>query len=176
MIEIWKNIEGFEYYQVSNFGNVKSLERNIIQKNGKNYKVTEKLLKPSINNFGYYFVCLYKKTQCSKSKTIHQLVSIAFLEHKPSGYNLVINHKDFNKLNNHESNLEIVSARENTNRKHIKSTSKYVGVCLDKKLNKWCAKIRENGTQKYLGLYINEIDAHNAYQKALKEITKNTIL
>ena len=34
-------------------------------------------------------------------------------------------------------NLEIITQRENANKKHIKSSSKYVGVCFNKKRNKW---------------------------------------
>lgn len=101
---------------------------------------------------------------------IHQLVSIVFLGHNNCGYKLVVNHKDLNKQNNHVDNLEIVTQRENANRKHCKSSSQYVGVHWHKVAQKWIARIVINGKLKYLGCFTNEYDAHLAYQKRLKEI------
>lgn len=157
MEEIWKPIEGFEDYQVSNFGRVKSFKLN-----------REKILKHGISS-NYYVVGLCNNSKVI-TKQVHQLVAIAFLNHKPDGYKLVVNHKDFNKLNNHVSNLEIVTSRENTNLKHIKSSSKYTGVNWHKRDKKWESRIYINGKREYLGLFENEIDAHIAYQNKLKEL------
>lgn len=156
--EIWKTIEGFEDYQVSNFGRVKSF------KCGK-----EKILKPQIDGRGYYIVTLFKNY--SNIKNIHKLVAIHFLNHKPCGFKLVVNHKDFNRLNNNVDNLEIVTQRENANQKHIKSSSQYTGVSWHKIKNKWISRIRINGKLKHLGYFINEYDAHIAYENKLKELT-----
>ena len=41
------------------------------------------------------------------------------------------------------------------------------GVSFVKSRNKWLAQIQINGIAKNLGRFINEIDASNAYQKAL---------
>ena len=110
MIEQWVDIVGYEkLYQISNFGNVKSLKYGKI-----------KLLKGAINNYGYRQVNL-TKNKMVKSFKIHQLVAIHFLGHKPNGYESVINHIDFNRLNNTITNLEIITPRENTNKKHLKS-------------------------------------------------------
>lgn len=157
-MEIWKIIKEFKNYEVSNFGNVKSRYF---------YKGTnERILKPSKNTKGYLFVVLYLNKK-SKVKQIHQLVAENFLNHKPNGMGFVVNHKDFNKENNQIENLEIVTCRENTNRKHIKSSSEYVGVFWSKKNNKWCAQIKINNKSKHLGLFENEIEASNAYQNKL---------
>lgn len=156
--EIWKNIKGFEDYQVSNFGRVKSLKR------GK-----EKILKNIVSIDGYYIVNLHKKNKRT-TKKIHQLVAIAFLNHNPDGYKLVINHKDINRQNNNLNNLEIVTARENSNRKHLKGSSIYTGVSWHKLTNKWTAQIVIDGKKKYLGLFINELEASCAYQNALNNI------
>ena len=156
--EVWRSIKDYEDYQVSNLGRVKSL------KFGK-----ERILKKSLNGTGYNHVILYKDN-VSKTIEIHKLVAIAFLNHKLDGMKLVVNHIDFNRLNNNVDNLEVVTNRENTNQKHLKSTSKYTGVCWVKSKNKWQSQIRINGEKKYLGLFIDEIEAANAYQTALNNI------
>lgn len=162
MEEIWKDIPNYEgRYQVSNFGNVKSLNYHREKK--------EKLLKQVIGK-DYYCVTLLKN---GKQKTIktHKLVAIAFLNHTPCGMKLVVNHKDFNKLNNHLDNLEIVTNRENSNKIHIPHSSIYIGVTWHKPLNKWRAQIEINKVKKHLGYFTNELDAHNAYQNKLRELT-----
>jgi len=167
MTEIWKPIEGFDNYQISNMGNVKSLSR-IVSNNARSFLSKERILKPSITR-GYYSVTIWNNGK-SAVKCIHKLVAIAFLNHKTCGFNLVVNHKDFNKLNNNVNNLEIVTNRENTNRKHVKSSSQYTGVYWHKKGVKWVSSIVIDGKLIYLGSFKNEIDAHNAYQNKLKEI------
>ena len=159
MIEEWEDILGYEgLYKVSNLGNIKSLK---FQK--------EKVLKLQTNTKGYFIVNLYKNKKM-KSHQIHQLVAIAFLNHVPCKMELVINHINFDKKDNKVSNLEIVTNRENSNRKHLKSTSKYTGVSFEKDRNKWVAQIKINGKRVLLGRFSNEIDASNAYQSKLKEI------
>lgn len=108
--EIWVPIKGYEnLYKISNYGNIKSLERKVRNNNG--YRIVkERLLKPSISNKGYYMVALCKKCK-QHTYTIHKLV----MEHfNRCGFDFeVINHKDHNKLNNHIDNLEYITQKEN---------------------------------------------------------------
>lgn len=167
--EIWKDVAGFYgLYQVSNFGNVKSLKREINRGNNI-LPVKEKLLKSCTNVHGYYMVNLCKNG-IQKTSKIHQLVAVAFLNHDPNGMKSVINHKDFDKSNNHVSNLEIVTQRQNTNQKHLKSSSQYTGVSWDKRANKWLSSIKINGKSKHLGLFTCEVEASKAYIKELNSI------
>lgn len=162
MNEIFKDIPNYEgIYQVSNLGNVKSLHY------GK-----EKILKPYKGVCGYkYFIATNKQKR--KTIKVHQAVAMAFLNHKPCGCKLVVNHKDFNKTNNEVANLEIVTTRENSNRKHLKSSSKYVGVRFCKKSNKWNSRIIFNKKRISLGFFNTEIEANQYYINALKSIKKN---
>lgn len=49
-VEVWKDIRGYEnLYQVSNFGNVRSLDRNIMRKNGEKLTIHGKVSKPNNN-------------------------------------------------------------------------------------------------------------------------------
>jgi len=167
IMEIWKDIKGYEgIYQVSNLGNVKNIKYE-----------RKKNLSPAKTRYGYLKVVLCKKG-VNKSKIVHKLVAIAFLNHKPCGWELVVNHKDFNKLNNKLENLEIVTNRENTNRKHLKSTSKYTGVSWSKVYNKWVTSIHYDGKPHILGYFIDEYEAHLAYENKLIEINnkKNLFL
>ena len=108
--KIWKDIPDYEgLYQVSNFGEVKSLPkiRNVFS---SNYIAKERILKPALNDSGYKIVVLTKNKK-SKSLRVHRLVALAFipnLENKPQ-----VNHKDGNKLNNHIDNLEWCTNSEN---------------------------------------------------------------
>ena len=160
MIEIYKDVIGYEgIYQVSNLGNIKSF------KCGK-----EKILIPSNDSAGYLTINLIANS-VRKTRKVHQLVAESFLNHNRCEMQLVINHTDFNKANNKLDNLEIVTQRENANRKHIKSSSQYIGVCWNKHVGKWQSSIRINKKRKHLGCFINELEASEAYQKELLNIS-----
>jgi len=161
-MDIWKPIPQYEgIYKVSNTGKVKSLKR-------KGCK-SDRILKLGVSKIGYYVVVLCKD-KIHKSFNVHQLVAMAFLNHKPDKFKAVINHKNFNKLDNHVRNIEIVSNRENCNKKHFKNTSKYVGVSWYNITCRWRSGINYNGKNKHLGYFINEYEAHLAYQKALNNL------
>lgn len=106
MKEIWKDIKGYEgFYQVSNKGNVKSL----------NYHRTgeEKIRKPKVDRYGYLIVALYKNGKC-KTLFVHRLVLMTFapIENMDK---LDVNHKDEDKQNNCLSNLEWCDKSYNNN-------------------------------------------------------------
>ena len=112
MTEIWKDIKGYEsMYQVSSFGNVRSLTRK--SSNGI-YK--GRMLKPAIIGRGYLKVLLSKNNK-QKMKMVHRLVAETFLPN-PSGKKFV-NHIDGDKTNNNVSNLEWCTAKENTHHANI---------------------------------------------------------
>lgn len=113
-MEIWKDVAGYEgFYQVSNLGNVKSLDRIVWNKaNKSNSKIRGFLLKKDNMDKHYFQVGLCKDGK-SKHKLVHRLVAIAFLD-KKEGLD-IINHKDENKLNNIVENLEWCSHSYNVN-------------------------------------------------------------
>lgn len=107
---LWRPVVGFEgYYEVSNSGEIMSLERTIIV-SGHSRRLKEKVLKPKINNDGYVHVQLSKNSLYS-TFTVHRLVAEAFLE-MPDDKNFV-NHINGNKLDNNVDNLEWVTRSEN---------------------------------------------------------------
>ena len=171
MKEIFKAIPGYEgIYEVSNLGNVKSLDR--LDAAGRKLKGKPK--KQSTQLSGYKLVTLCKDGRYI-IRSIHQLVAIAFLGHEPCGYSLVVNHENFNRADNRLENLEITTQRENTNRKHIPSSSQYVGVSWNKQLKKWQAYITINRKIKYLGCFTDELEAANKYKEALDALNQTNI-
>ena len=111
MQEIWKDIEGYEgLYQVSNLGNVKSLDRFVPHKKlGKKF-CAGVMMSTHINNPGYVTVNLCKDNRC-KSHDVHRLVAMAFVDGFKDG--LEVNHIDENKQNNQANNLEWVTKSQN---------------------------------------------------------------
>lgn len=110
MKEIWKDITGRKgFYQVSNLGKVKSLQRVIVRKNGCNYSVKMKILKPGKDGHGYLLVNLFPG---NKRIRIHALVLIAFLGNRPTGMEGC--HNDGNPANNRLNNLRWDTHSANT--------------------------------------------------------------
>lgn len=111
---IWKPVVGYEgLYDVSNYGDVRSLPRFVCNGQDKRQKLLKGCMKhKSINTrVNYFYVQLYKNNK-SKGCFIHRLVGLAFLS-ESHAEGLVINHKDGNSFNNHVSNLEWVTQRQN---------------------------------------------------------------
>ena len=112
-MEIWKDVEGYEgLYQVNQFGEVKSLPKQI----GLGYMTKEKILKPRLQNSGYLQVNLMKDGK-RINKTVHRLVAKAFIPN-PEGLP-EIDHIDGDKTNNMVENLQWISHVENNRKKTI---------------------------------------------------------
>lgn len=151
MEEIWKPIEGFESYQVSNLGNVKTYKR---YKDGK-------LLTPR-KCLDYLSVQLYDNNKNVSQPRIHTLVANAFVENpdnKPC-----IDHKDQNKHNNCADNLRWATKSDNAmNVPKQGGSSKYKGVYWDSSRNKWHCKIKVMYQSIHLGRFDTEEEAGRAY-------------
>jgi hypothetical protein len=85
--------------------------------------------------------------------------------------NEVIDHINNDPLDNRKCNLRILTTAQNAmNKKSSKNgTSKYIGVSLHKKVNKWTARITLNNKNVYIGLFITEIEAAKARDLATKK-------
>jgi len=172
MEEIWKDIPGYEgYYQVSDLGRVKSLERETLYSNGRRASWKERIMKTPPSKRGYPRLNLSKDGKCKMHK-VHQIVAMAFLDHVPNGgYNVVVDHKDNNPLNNKLSNLQLISQRLNSS-KDKRGRSKHTGLWWDENRKRWRASIRINGKTTFIGRFKTEEEAAKAYRDKLKEITK----
>lgn len=112
-MEKWKSVKGYEgYYEVSNLGQVRSVDRLLPHNRGESRLQPGKLLKGEVTYQGYKRVRLSKFSK-TKKFNVHRLVAEAFIGGYPSGK--VINHIDENKANNKVENLEYITQKENIN-------------------------------------------------------------
>lgn len=112
---IWKEIPDFEgYYEVSDDGQVRSQDREVVSSLGVVYHLkgrAMKLCKTVRRNADSYYVVNLRKNGRSHVMAVHVLVAMAFIDN-PNNLPTV-NHKDGNKHNNTVENLEWVSYGEN---------------------------------------------------------------
>lgn len=110
--EEWLPVVGLEnYYEVSSFGNVRSLDRKINGNGESKYLKNGRLMTQFRTPKDYCRLQLVTEEGCQKNYMVHRLVAQAFIpnpEEKPE-----VNHKDGNKSNNHKENLEWVTECEN---------------------------------------------------------------
>lgn len=172
--EVWKDIEGYEgLYQVSNMGNVKSLERTITCQDGSKRTYKSKLLKPQPNNMGYLRVGLSKNNNWIQF-FVHRLVASTFLK---NNNNLpCVNHKDENPLNNHVENLEYCNHTYNMNygtiieRKRKSMKGKMSG-----ENNPFYGKQHTQESKKKMGTPIIQYSKDNVFIKEFESITQASI-
>lgn len=143
MDEIFRKIDGYENYQISNLGRVINNKTN-------------KILKPGINSSGYLYVNLCKNGK-QKNYLIHRLVALSFINN-PENKNCV-DHINNVRTDNCIENLRWATHRENSQNRQLSSdnTSGCKGVYFNKQAKKWYSHIIIDGVCKHLG-YFNTIE------------------
>lgn len=163
--EVWKTIEEYENYNISNFGRVI---------NNK----TDKIMK--LNNKGGYLNVSLVNSQNKKCFKVHRLVALTFIENPEN--KLEVNHKDKNKHNNHISNLEWNTRQENNiHRLHnitITNINKKVIFRLHKETNEMLEKYSsiENAAlwAVSLGLTKNIHNGRNAISNVINGLSNSS--
>lgn len=110
-MEEWKSVIDYDgYYEVSNLGRVRSVEREIVRNDGVVQTRHSRIKKQTINHDGYCCVSLSKDGN-SRKLFVHKLVYEAFIGRIPDGYE--VNHRDFVRDNNCLDNLELLTHKDN---------------------------------------------------------------
>lgn len=116
-IEIWKDLPSNNSYQISNLGRVKSKQR-IVTVHRSNYRegyytyeLPDKIMSTQIR--AKYFCVTLCKDGVHSNHLVHRLVAETFLS--DYSYNLEVNHKNEDKLDNRFSNLEMCTRQYNKN-------------------------------------------------------------
>lgn len=116
MEEIWKDIPGYEgYYQASNTGKYKSVDREVKRTDGVVMHIKGKELKlhKGLDDYALMELCRDNRVH---PVLAHRVIAQLFLDDFDS--NLTVNHKDGNKFNNSVENLEMMTLEENLHHFH----------------------------------------------------------
>lgn len=117
MEERWKDIDGYSgYYQISNRGRIKSLERTIIRKDGLFHRRKERILTNVVNQKTGYLQVMLICHKRYKLFYVHRLVAQAF-NPNPNGYKLVT-HRNGDLNDNRAENLVWCSRSSNENKRN----------------------------------------------------------
>lgn len=115
-----------------------------------------------VNTYGYHST----RIRGVKYQT-HRLVWLYVYGSFPTH---VIDHINGNKTDNRIENLRDVTDRENAANKERHRKGKYVGVSVKNHSKKWVAEIRVKGKLHYLGSYLTEESAYEAYLQAVSNL------
>lgn len=125
-MEKWITLKGYDnFYEISNYGEIKSINRFVRSSTGRKRFVMGRMIKQKHNKDGYQFVTLSKNGQL-QNHYVHRLVAETFIPNpanKPQ-----VNHIDGNKTNNFINNLEWVSVSENAKHAYKNGLSSNIGA------------------------------------------------
>lgn len=164
--EIWKPVFGYEgYYEVSNTGKIRSLERYVITNQGYKTKVNSRIMTQQKNKYGYNDVKLSKNGKALRLLT-HRIVMQSFIGKS----DLQVDHLNKDKQDNRVTNLEYVSHRENVRRSSVCKNGN-PGIYWSKRNNMWACAIQKNKKRHFGGYFRNQGDAIKARDDLLKKLS-----
>jgi hypothetical protein len=165
-VEVWKPVRNYDgYLEVSNFGNIKVLER-LVDSGVGGRMIPERILpvrikKSGKNTYGRVdFTLDNKAVTLTVAKIVYEVFNDIYLDTKK-----VVTHKDGNKLNNRLENLCVITRRNTCC--PIAGESGYIGVKIDRRnKNRYSSIIHFEGRQIYLHSSENKEECHKIYQLA----------
>lgn len=128
---VYRKIPDFSGYEVSEYGNVRSI------KSGREIAFT-------LNHAGYKVVTITDDLGYRAPRKVHQLVYTAFVG--PLELGKVVDHIDDDKLNNHYSNLQLLTPSENSMKSFISGANKSNVCWRREEVEKMCALMSEGKT------------------------------
>lgn len=110
MKEVWKDIPGYEgYYQASTIGRIRSVDREVVFKNGRIRNFKGQILKIDNSSDSNLRVALSKYTL--RHYTVHRLIMLTFKGERPEGYDIC--HKNGDYTDNRLENLRYDTKSQN---------------------------------------------------------------
>lgn len=163
MSEFFLPIKGHEgFYAVSDIGNVKSLPRIVMRRNGSAMRIKGRILKPSAGPNGYPLVVL-SDTEKLTPRTVHSLVLEAFVPKPTPSHEC--EHRDRDRANPRLGNLRWATRTQNNgNAAHGSGSSLYRGVT-KRPSGGWVAQMGQMGKHIFIGEYETQEKAARAYDR-----------
>lgn len=154
------NIEGFNKYTFGLDGSIYHIRLKRFVKGSKGSKD------------GYLRFSLQNDDNIKKSIRQQQIVYKLFNPDYElfQGHKLVVDHINSNKLDNHISNLRLITNRENLSKEQTEKSGLPVGVCYIKNRNRYQTQIMIDGKKDNLGYFLTPQEASIVYQNKLKSI------
>ncbi len=164
-METWKPIKNYEgYYEASNLGNIRSVSRNIVFKNGKkSYFQQGRVLKQSLGRNKNYLIVGLSKNGTTKTKDVHRIIAETFCNGEKT---LDVDHIDGVKTNNKKDNLRFLTTSQNLRNHHTRIIKGYVFVKRNLK-KPYQGQVSLNGKRIYLGMFETANEATFAHKSFL---------
>lgn len=177
MKEEWKTINGYEgLYEVSNMGRVRSLDRKVIYKNGKEHLHKGRIKSQPNDCKTEYRVAVLSRENKLRAFKISRLVATNFIENKDKLP--CVNHIDGNKKNDNILNLEWCTQSRNNIHAFDTGLSKYKnktrGLFWDKERGRWIAYLYRNNKNIFIGRFDSHEIALTQLKKSREEYDKDT--
>lgn len=164
-----------------------------VTEDGRVFQIhTQRLLKPSVSNYGYIKYSLiandgmfFSRHRSVRQFSSHRLAAFAFIGSPPTKYHTDCHHKDHDKTNNHWSNLEWVTHSENllrswseTDRVSPRSGKKFgphstETIALMRKAKEKSCYAEINGERREYGSVQDLMDDLGIYRKAFNRAVKS---
>ena len=159
--EVWKSIENYPYYKISNMGRIMSVARYSKKGVERYYRIVgDTLMVPSLDNSGYLQTSLMDNNGHSKSYRIHRLVATHFVNNLDKNLYTTVDHINHNREDNRAENLQWVTHSENS-----KNLAHNIAII---------AKFPDGTTKSYMSISEASIDTGISENTIKRRATNNT--
>ena len=172
-MEVWKPIPGFEFYEASTQGRIRSIDRETTRK-GRPMRLKGVVLKPGVGSKGHLYVNLQERGAI-KTQYVHRLIAMTFLGEQPDWADLVA-HRNGDPSDNRVDNVRWATYAENSKDSITHGTSRrpagerHFRAKLNKDVIADMRQMKDSGMS-YRAIGREFGVAHDTVSRALKGIT-----